>query len=122
MRVTSDGEHATAPYPRAYRSALTHPLITTDYSEALIELITPAEHDVARTLEQLDDLHRFSYAHLGHELLWNDSMPGLLPADQDIPIGWYGTSNIGMFKHVYRPGLSLRDCPTLQCIPGVHYQ
>src|SRR5258708_35641992 len=113
MRVTSDGEHATAPYPRAYRSALTHPLITTDYSEALIELITPAEHDVARTLEQLDDLHRFAYAHLGSELLWNDSMPNVLPADQDIPIGWYGTSNIGMFKHTCPRRLSLRYRRTL---------
>src|SRR5258708_13302149 len=120
MRVTSDGEHATAPYPRAYRSALTHPLITTDYSEALIELITPAEHDVARTLEQLDDLHRFAYAHLGDELLWNDSMPGMLPADQDIPIGWYGTSNIGMLKHVYPRGLSPPYAPPLHRHPRIH--
>ena len=72
LRVTRDGTLATTPHPRTFGSALTHPLITTDYSEALIELITPAEHDVARTLEQLDDLHRFAYAHLGSELLWND--------------------------------------------------
>ena len=56
LRVTRDGTLATTPHPRTFGSALTHPLITTDYSEALIELITPAEHDVARTLEQLDDL------------------------------------------------------------------
>src|SRR5476651_1798446 len=121
LRVTRDGTLATTPHPRTVGSALTHPLITTDYSEALIELITPAEHDVARTLEQLDDLHRFAYAHLGSELLWNDSMPGELPADQDIPIGWYGTSNIGMLKHVYRRGLSLRYGRTMQCIAGIHY-
>src|SRR5471030_627370 len=121
LRVTRNGTLATTPHPRTFGSALTHPLITTDYSEALIELITPAEHDVARTLEQLDDLHRFAYAHLGSELLWNDSMPGELPADQDIPIGWYGTSNIGMLKHVYRRGLSLRYGRTMQCIAGIHY-
>ncbi|MGX7005091.1 glutamate--cysteine ligase [Caballeronia sp. KNU42] len=121
LRVTRDGTLATTPHPRTFGSALTHPLITTDYSEALIELITPAEHDVARTLEQLDDLHRFAYAHLGSELLWNDSMPGVLPADQDIPLGWYGTSNIGMLKHVYRRGLSLRYGRTMQCIAGIHY-
>jgi glutamate--cysteine ligase len=121
LRVTSNGELATTPHPRAFGSALSHPLITTDYSEALVELITPAEHELTRTLEQLDDLHRYVYAHLGDEVLWNDSMPGRLPADQDIPIAWYGTSNIGMLKHVYRRGLSLRYGRTMQCIAGIHY-
>jgi glutamate--cysteine ligase len=102
LRVRSDGTLATTPHPPAFGSALTHPLITTDYSEALVELITPADPDVAITMERLDQLHRFAYEHLGDELLWNESMPGPLPADQDIPIAWYGTSNIGMLKHVYR--------------------
>ena len=121
LRVTRNGALATTPHPRAFGSALTHPLITTDYSEALIELITPADNDVAITLDKLDELHRFAYAHLGDELLWNDSMPGQLPADQEIPIGNYGTSNIGMLKHVYRRGLSLRYGRTMQCIAGIHY-
>lgn len=121
LRVAPDGTLATTPHPRAFGSALTHPLITTDYSEALIELITPADTDVAITLERLDELHRFAYAHLGDELLWNESMPGELPADQEIPIANYGTSNIGMLKHVYRRGLSLRYGRTMQCIAGIHY-
>jgi glutamate--cysteine ligase len=121
LRVTRDGQLATTQHPRAFGSALTHPLITTDYSEALVELITPAEHDVTRTLDQLDELHRFVYANLGDELLWNNSMPGALPADEDIPIARYGTSNIGMLKHVYRRGLSLRYGRTMQCIAGIHY-
>ncbi|MDR5660096.1 glutamate--cysteine ligase, partial [Burkholderia cenocepacia] len=81
LRVTRDGMIAFTPHPRALGSALTHPALTTDYSEALIELITPAERDAALTLERLDDLHRYVYASLGDEMLWNDSMPGLLPAD-----------------------------------------
>jgi glutamate--cysteine ligase len=121
LRVTRNGALSTTPHPRAFGSALTHPLITTDYSEALVELITPANTDVSITLKDLDDLHRFAYAHLGDEILWNDSMPGELPADQDIPIAWYGTSNIGMLKHVYRRGLSLRYGRTMQCIAGIHY-
>ncbi len=80
------------PHPRALGSALTHPSLTTDYSEALLELITPAEHDVAITLDKLDTLHRFVYAELGDEILWNNSMPGLLPdTDDGIPIANYGT-------------------------------
>jgi glutamate--cysteine ligase len=119
--VTREGKLAMTPHPRALGSALTHSLITTDYSEALVELITPAETNVARALEHLDHLHRFVYANLGDELLWNESMPSKLPEDDQIPLGWYGTSNIGMLKHVYRRGLALRYGRTMQCIAGIHY-
>jgi glutamate--cysteine ligase len=122
LRVTRDGQLAMTPHPRALGSALTHPSLTTDYSEALLELITPAEQDVAETLAQLDVLHRFVYAELGDEILWNNSMPGLLPATDDgIPIAHYGTSNIGKLKYVYRIGLALRYGRTMQCIAGIHY-
>ncbi|WP_175718757.1 glutamate--cysteine ligase [Burkholderia anthina] len=121
LRVTRDGMIAFTPHPRALGSALTHPSLTTDYSEALIELITPAEPDASITLARLDDLHRYVYASLGDEMLWNDSMPGLLPADDDIPIADYGTSNIGRLKTVYRRGLAYRYGRTMQCIAGIHY-
>ncbi|MGF6264218.1 glutamate--cysteine ligase [Paraburkholderia youngii] len=122
LRVTRDGQLAMTPHPRALGSALTHPSLTTDYSEALLELITPAEQDAAETLAQLDVLHRFVYAQLGDEILWNNSMPGLLPATDDgIPIAHYGTSNIGKLKYVYRVGLALRYGRTMQCIAGIHY-
>ncbi|KIG02699.1 glutamate--cysteine ligase [Caballeronia concitans] len=121
LRVTPDGKLAMTPHPRALGSALTHPLITTDYSEALVELITPAESDAAHAIDRLDAIHRFTYAHLGDELLWNNSMPNALPPDDQIPIGRYGTSNIGKLKHVYRQGLSLRYGRTMQCIAGIHY-
>ncbi|WP_250452684.1 glutamate--cysteine ligase [Caballeronia sp. ATUFL_M2_KS44] len=121
LRVTPDGKLAMTPHPRALGSALTHPLVTTDYSEALVELITPAESDSAHAIDRLDAIHRFTYAHLGDELLWNNSMPNALPPDDQIPIGRYGTSNIGKLKHVYRQGLSLRYGRTMQCIAGIHY-
>jgi len=41
MRVGPDGSIAQTPHPAALGSALTHPFITTDYSEALLEFITP---------------------------------------------------------------------------------
>lgn len=121
LRVTRDGMIAFTPHPRALGSALTHPSLTTDYSEALVELITPAERDAATTLERLDELHRYVYASLGDEMLWTDSMPGLLPADDEIPIADYGTSNIGRLKTVYRRGLAYRYGRTMQCIAGIHY-
>jgi glutamate--cysteine ligase len=102
-------------------SALTHPHITTDYAETLLEFITPAEHDIAATLERLDAIHRFSYTKLGNELIWSQSMPCELPAEEDIEIAWYGKSNLGMLKHVYRRGLALRYGKAMQCIAGIHY-
>jgi glutamate--cysteine ligase len=124
LRVTRDGQLAMTPHPVALGSALTHASLTTDYSEALLEIITPAEHDPSITLERLDELHRYVYAVLARdgEFLWNESMPGLLPAtDEGIPLAEYGTSNIGRLKHVYRMGLALRYGRTMQCIAGIHY-
>jgi len=121
LRVLPDGSLAHTPHPRALGAALTHPSLTTDYSEALLELITPAVQDPAQTIEALDSLHRFVYSQLGDEMLWSHSMPGILPADDDIPIAEYGVSNIGRLKHVYRQGLALRYGRTMQCIAGIHY-
>jgi glutamate--cysteine ligase len=48
-------------------------------------------------------------------------MPCELPSEEDIDIAWYGKSNIGMLKHVYRRGLALRYGKAMQCIAGIHY-
>ena len=121
LRVDPRGNLAATMHPVALGSALTHPQITTDYAEALLEFITPAEHDIATTLHQLDAIHRFAYQHLGDEMLWSESMPGELPAEEDIEIAYYGKSNIGTLKHVYRRGLALRYGKAMQCIAGIHY-
>ena len=106
LRVNADGKLNVAPHPSALGSALTHPQITTDYSESLLEFITPAESDIAIALDKLDAIHRFAYTELGEQMLWSQSMPCQLPSEDEIPIAWYGTSHIGMIKHVYRRGLA----------------
>ncbi|WP_371326775.1 MULTISPECIES: glutamate--cysteine ligase [Pseudomonas] len=121
LRVTHEGRLAQTPHPEALGSALTNEQITTDYSESLLEFITPAMADSAKVLESLEQTHRFVYSNLGDELLWSPSMPCTLPAEEDIPIAEYGTSNIGKLKHVYRKGLALRYGRTMQCIAGIHY-
>jgi glutamate--cysteine ligase len=121
LRVDAQGTLMLTPHPIALGSALTHPLITTDYSESLLEFITPAEPDIAIALDKLDLIHRFSYARFGAQMLWNNSIPCELPEEKDIPIAWYGTSHIGMIKHVYRRGLALRYGKSMQCIAGIHY-
>jgi len=121
LRVDQRGRLATTPHPVALGSALTHPHITTDYAETLLEFVTSAEPDVATALTQLDRVHRFTYTKLDGQLLWSQSMPCDLPAESDIDIARYGNSNIGMLKHVYRRGLALRYGKTMQCIAGIHY-
>ncbi|WP_121370686.1 glutamate--cysteine ligase, partial [Pseudomonas aeruginosa] len=121
LRVDSDGKLALTPHPRALGSTLTHPQITTDYSEALLEFITPTETDVADTLGDLERIHRFASSKLDGEYLWSPSMPCELPDEESIPIARYGSSLIGRLKYVYRKGLALRYGKTMQCIAGIHY-
>src|SRR5579872_6923970 len=121
LRVNPDGRIAQTPHPRALGSALTNEHITTDYSEALIELVTPTFTTSWELLQYLTDLHQFVYRHLGSELLWATSMPGAISRDEDIPIAEYGQSHIGCMKTVYRRGLGLRYGRMMQAISGVHF-
>ena len=121
LRTDTQGRLAKTPHPRALGSTLTNPHITTDYSEALLELITQPHNSVETVLGELSDIHRFTAQQLDGELIWNQSMPAELPPEADIPIAWYGTSNSGMLRHVYRRGLAERYGKAMQCIAGVHY-
>ena len=121
LRVGPDGSIAQTPHPAALGSALTHPWITTDYSEALLEFITPPMDSATAALHYLRDLQHFVYLQLEGELLWSSSMPCVVEGGDSIPIARYGTSNIGTMKTVYRRGLGYRYGRTMQVIAGVHY-
>jgi len=121
LRVAPDGSLSALPHPRALGSPLTHPAITTDFSEAQLELITGVHDSAAGCLGELTDVHRFVYANIDEELLWPSSMPCIVGNDADIPVGRYGTSNIGRTKTVYRRGLGLRYGRLMQTISGIHY-
>ncbi|MDI9246469.1 glutamate--cysteine ligase [Marinobacter sp. CHS3-4] len=121
LRVDRNGFIAQTPHPKALGSALTHPRITTDYSEALLELITPVFDNTSDMLASLRDIHAFVQMNLGDELFWPSSMPCELDGDASIPIAEYGTANIGRLKHVYRQGLAVRYGRMMQSIAGAHY-
>jgi glutamate--cysteine ligase len=121
LRVTPDGRIATTPHPRELGSALTNEHITTDFSEALIELVSPTFRTSWELLQYLLDLHQFVYQHIGDELLWATSMPSFIDGDNSIPIAQYGKSNIGRMKTVYREGLGVRYGRMMQAISGVHF-
>lgn len=121
LRISKDGFIAQTQHPKALGAALTHPYITTDYSEALIELITPPFADVKDTLDYLHNIHQFVYQHLDNEILLGASMPCGIDGDESIRIAEYGSSNIGRMKHVYRHGLWHRYGRTMQSIAGIHF-
>jgi len=121
LRVSPDGGIAQTPHPSVLGAALTNPYITTDYSEALIELITPPFPDTAQALEFLCDSQKFVYTNLQDEILWATSMPCVLADGSNIPIADYGESNAGQMKRVYRRGLGHRYGRVMQVIAGVHF-
>ena len=122
LRVTPTGHISTRRHPEALGSALTNPYITTDFSEALLEFITPAYADIQNCLKMLENIHRFSLENLeDHEMLWVCSMPCPLGPDTDIPLAQYGSSNIGRMKTLYRSGLHHRYGSLMQIVAGLHY-
>ncbi len=121
LRVSHDGSIAQTPHPMALGSALTNPYITTDYSEALVELITPPLQDGGEALAFLRDVQKFVYDNLENEILWATSMPCVLAGGKNIPIARYGNSNAGLMKTVYRRGLGRRYGRVMQVIAGVHF-
>jgi len=128
LRAQPDGKLALTPHPAALGSALTHPHITTDYSESQLELITGVHESVESCLAELTEVHQYTVRSLhnlpgrgGEEMMWASSMPCGLPTDETIPLGRYGSSNVGRAKSVYRMGLGHRYGRRMQTISGIHY-
>jgi glutamate--cysteine ligase len=124
LRAQPGGGLALTPHPAALGSALTHPGITTDFSESQVELVTAAHPSAEAALQELTQLHQFTYRamkDMGDEMLWVSSMPCDLPTDETIPIARFGSSNVGRAKSVYRMGLSHRYGRRMQTISGIHY-
>ncbi|MDZ7783702.1 MAG: glutamate--cysteine ligase [Halioglobus sp.] len=121
LRITAEGKLAQTPHPAALGSALTHSSITTDYSEALLEFITPVSTSITDSLRMLEDIHSFVYRQLDEELLWAASMPCIVAGDAGIPVARYGSANVARMKTVYRYGLGHRYGRLMQTIAGIHY-
>ena len=121
LRCDPEGSLVRTPHPAELGSALTHPHITTDFSESQIELITGVHAGVQSCIDELRQVQKYTLQSMGDELLWVSSMPCELPADEAIPLGHYGSSNVGQAKTVYRRGLGHRYGRRMQTISGIHY-
>lgn len=121
LRVTSRGELALTSHPESLGSKLTHPLITTDFSESQPELITAVHSSASLALEQLGNVHKFISQRLVDEILWSASIPCQLPADATIPLADFGKTSLGRLKKIYRSGLGLRYGRSMQTLCAIHY-
>ena len=121
LRISPDGKLAQTQHPAGLGSALTHSSITTDYSEALMEFITPPDSSIEQSLDNLANVHRYVYQNLGQEILWSASMPCIVSGDSGIPVAEYGSSNVAQMKRAYRVGLGHRYGRLMQVISGIHY-
>ncbi len=121
LRATPLSEISQTDHPCSLGHPLTHSRITTDYSEALLELITPVSNSREALLNNLHNTHRFVLDNIGEELMWAGSMPCRINGNESIRIAEYGDSNIGILKHVYRRGLDVRYGRIMQSIAGLHY-
>lgn len=121
LRVDKKGKASDLPHPKSLGHKLTHKFITTDYAENLLEFITGVHANTNELLEELEDIHSVVTKSLGEEMLWCQSMPAMLGRDGDIPIAYYGESNVGKLKSLYRKGLGSRYGRSMQSIAGLHY-
>lgn len=121
LRVSKEGVIAKTHHPKVFGSSLTNSVITTDFSESLLELITPPlAPDMA--LDFLANTQQFMYRHLPNgEFFWHSSMPCIIRDRTSIPLAQYGKSNLGQLKTLYRRGLGVRYGRTMQTIAGIHF-
>ncbi|WVD72315.1 glutamate--cysteine ligase [Orbus wheelerorum] len=121
LRILPDGTLSKTPFPTEIGRALTHPWITTDFAESMLEFITPVNTNIDYMLTFLRDLHRYANVNINNELMWPLSMPCFVAKEADIILAQYGSSNEGLFKTLYREGLKNRYGAMMQTISGVHY-
>jgi len=122
LRIDTNGNIAQTDHPASLGSALCNAQITTDFSEALLEMVTPPCASVTHAFDHIIGIHQFILPRLNKgELLWNTSMPCIIDGDDSIRIGQYGHSHTGIMKQVYRRGLGLRYGRRMQAIAGIHF-
>lgn len=122
LRTTADAALASTAHPQALGNVYTHPNITIDYGEALLELITDPHTSPSAAYQQLLHLHQYTAQQIGDERLWAASMPCRLPENPEhIEIGYFGQSNGGKLRRLYRMGLAYRYGRPMQMIAGVHF-
>jgi glutamate--cysteine ligase/gamma-glutamylcysteine synthetase, Streptococcus agalactiae type len=119
LRVDRTGKLALTPHPAIFGNKLKHPFVTTDFSESQVEMITPPLPNISQAVGFLETIHDIVSLELGDELLWPQSIPPILPADQHIPIASYDED--GAEAREYREFLAQKYGPKNQLFSGIHF-
>ena len=119
IRVDQAGRLAQTLHPKVFGNKLKHPYITTDFSESQVEMITPPLPDIRQSIGFLETIHDLVSLELKDEFLWPQSIPPILPDDQQIPIAQYGAD--GKEAREYREFLAEKYGPKNQLFSGIHF-
>jgi len=119
IRVDQAGNLALTPHPAVFGNKLKHPYITTDFSESQIEMITPPLPEIGQTIGFLETIHDIVSLELKDEYLWPQSIPPILPTDQQIPLAQYDED--GKEAREYREFLAQKYGPKNQLFSGIHF-
>lgn len=121
LRIDREGKLALTKHPKVFECKISHPYITTDFSESQIELITPTVNTVEETYSFLNLLYDITALEIKDELLWPQSMPCSIPEDDFIPVADYGDCGNGKGASDYRKKLLKKYGGKKQLISGIHY-
>ena len=120
LRVDSEGKLALTPHPPGLGNKSEHPYITTDFSESQLEMISPPLDSIDEAHGFIKTLHNVVRGELAPgELLWPQSMPPILPPDDQIPLARLDGDARG--GTAYRQYLSETYGRARQTISGGHF-
>jgi len=119
IRVDKNGKLAQTPHPRIFGNKLKHPYITTDFSESQMEMITPPLPDIKQAIGFVETIHDVVSLELIDEYLWPQSIPPILPDEEQIPIAQYDEE--GKEAQLYREFLAHKYGSKSQLISGIHF-
>ena len=119
LRVTDDGHLALTPHPEVFGDKSENPIVTTDFSESQLEIITRTYPSLDEAYNHFILLSNLVNANLDDgEYMWFNSMPPILPPDNEIPIAKYREDKA---SQEYRVNLAKKYGFKKQMISGVHF-
>lgn len=121
LRVDKNGILSSEDHPEVFGEKLRNPYITTDFSESQLELITPVLKSNKELYSFLSNLYNIVSQEIGDEYIWSQSMPCIIPNDEDINIAKYYSCSDGKEARAYREKLSEKYGKKKQLICGIHY-